>query len=180
MTRLPIGHYERLPVQLYDWTEDLFDAAARLIEMIGRDLPGVTVDHVGSTSVRGLRSKDVIDLAIETQPGRMDAAKRRLQELGFSKQFGPEPFSEDRPLRLGSIEHAGKHFRIHAHVVPAESGELEEMQRFRDLLRTDPDLQRAYVAEKERIIKAGILDGVDYARAKSTFVRNTIGLPPEE
>ena len=79
MTRLPIGHYERLPVQLHDWTEDLFDAAARLIEMIGRDLPGVKVDHVGSTSVRGLRSKDIIDLAIETQTGRMDAAKRRLQ-----------------------------------------------------------------------------------------------------
>lgn len=179
MTKPPIGHYERLPVQLHDWTEDLLDAAARLIEMIGTELPGVTVDHVGSTSVPGLRGKGIIDLSIETQPGRMDAAKERLQSLGFAKQAGPDPFPEDRPLRIGSIEHAGRHFRIHAHVTPVESGEAEDMRRFRDALRQDPGLQRAYVADKERIIAEGILDGVEYARAKGYFVRETIGLPPE-
>ncbi len=61
-------------------------------------------------------------------------------------------------MRVGSLGYDGDTFRLHVHVVPAGSGEPEELRAFRDRLRSDSGLLRRYVARKRRIIEGGTTD----------------------
>ncbi|HET9252435.1 MAG TPA: GrpB family protein [Candidatus Eisenbacteria bacterium] len=151
-------------------------AAATLIEWILARAPFLRVEHVGSTAVPGCGGKGRIDLLVAYPEGRLDDAKRALAALGFQPQQSREPFPEERPMRVGSMEWHGRLFPVHAHVVAASSPEAAEMLRFRDLLRADASLQRAYEDEKRRILEEGVLDGLDYARRKGDFIRRALGV----
>jgi GrpB-like predicted nucleotidyltransferase (UPF0157 family) len=97
-----------------------------------------------------------------------------LAGLGFQKQTGRDPFPENRPMRVGSLEFEGKRYPIHAHVVARGAAEAADMIRFRDRLRADPDLRAAYVARKREIIRGGVADSIEYSDRKGTFVRETL------
>ena len=62
-------------------------------------------------------------------------------------------------MRVGSFAHFGRSHRIHAHVMESGSAEAQDLIRFRDLLRQDIDLRRAYEAEKRAILARGITQG---------------------
>jgi GrpB-like predicted nucleotidyltransferase (UPF0157 family) len=51
------------------------------------------------------------------------------------------------------------------------------MLRVRDMLRDDPQLARAYEAEKRRLLSEGVLDGMDYAVRKSPFIKAVLAVP---
>ncbi|HET6660518.1 MAG TPA: hypothetical protein VFH16_11425 [Rubrobacter sp.] len=46
-------------------------------------------------------------------------------------------------MRVGSIRHDGVTFRLHVHVVPADSGEPDDLRAFREWLRADPEMMEA-------------------------------------
>lgn len=131
-------------------------------------------EHIGSSSAPGCGGKGYIDLLIIYPDGLLEVAKHVLAELGFQRQSSRDPFPEDRPMRVGSIEHQGNLYPIHAHVVAASSSEVDELLWFRERLRSDPTLQRAYEREKRRILQEGVLDGVDYAEKKGDFVQRVL------
>ncbi len=143
--------------------------------MIRERVPGIAVEHVGSTAVPGCAGKGVVDLMIPYWDGQLEPVKRTLEELGFQRQSTRNPFPEDRPMRIGSVEHEDRRFRLHVHVVPASSGEPEELRAFRNRLHTDPELLEAYVDLKRRIVEEGITDSVDYAGAKGCFIEEAWG-----
>lgn len=152
------------------------EVARRVAELIGRRLPDVAVEHVGSTAVPGCAGKGVVDLLVPYRDAdELAAIKQVLDDLGWQRQRSSTAFPEERPMRLGTLEHDGATFLLHAHVIPADSPEIAELRRFRDRLRADPRLVAAYVARKREIIGAGITDGHAYARAKGTFVVGTLG-----
>src|SRR5213592_3948389 len=128
--------------------------------------PQLQVEHVGSTAVPGCGGKGIIDLAILYPGGLLARAKGTLDGLGFQKQGGPEPFPEDRPMRVGGLEHEGRPFRIHAHVLALGSAEHEELVWFREVLRGDPALRHSYEDRKRAILAAGIHDSIEYCKAK--------------
>ena len=112
-----IGPYEQLPATCNDHDPRSFEVAKRVADLIESHLPDVKVEHVGSTAVPGCAGKGVVDLMVLYPPGRLPEVKDVLNALGFQRQTGRNPFPEDRPLRLGSIEHDGTRFRLHAHVI---------------------------------------------------------------
>jgi GrpB-like predicted nucleotidyltransferase (UPF0157 family) len=59
------------------------------------------------------------------------------------------------------------------------SAEAQDLIRFRDLLRQDIDLRRAYEAEKRAILARGITQGNEYSEAKGDFIRRALGNRPE-
>ena len=77
-------------------------------------------------------------------------------------------------MRVGSIRHDGDTFRLHVHVVPADSGEPDELRAFRGRLRADPEMREAYVQRKRGIIKGGTTDAMDYSIIKGSFVREAL------
>ena len=76
-------------------------------------------------------------------------------------------------MREGAAIHDGETFLLHVHVIPAVSPEVQEMLRFRDRLRADPELVAAYVARNRQIIASGVTDSLEYCYAKAEFVRVT-------
>jgi GrpB-like predicted nucleotidyltransferase (UPF0157 family) len=134
------------------------------------------VEHVGSSSIPGCGGKGYIDLLVTYRVGNLEVAKRVLSELGFQRQQSRNPFPEERPMRIGSIEHAGRVYLIHAHVVADTSSEVEQVLLFRNRLRSDGTLARAYEREKQRILAEGALDGKDYAIKKGAFIEQVLGV----
>lgn len=171
----PIGLYQDAPAVCKE-----YDSRAPLVAMYvagfiyTRRLPGVRVEHIGSTSVEGCAGKGIVDLMVLYPDGQLEAVKRALDEIGFQPQSNRDPFPEDRPMRVGSVEYDGSLFRLHAHVIWAGSPEAEGLQEFRDRLRGDETLRREYVAKKRAIIGSGVTDGVDYSIIKGEFVTQAL------
>lgn len=136
--------------------------------------PRLQVEHVGSTSVPGCGGKGIIDLAILYPEGLLNSAKAVLDGLGFQRQGGPEPFPENRPMRLGCVEYRGRPFRLHAHVIALGSDEHDEMVWFRETLIRDSELRQSYEEHKRAILAMGIDDSLEYCKAKGPFVSDML------
>jgi GrpB-like predicted nucleotidyltransferase (UPF0157 family) len=174
LSERPIGRYESVPAVCRPHDPRSPEVAETLSAMIQDQSPGLSVEHVGSTAVPGCAGKGVVDLTIPYREGQLETTRRVLEELGFQRQSTRDPFPEDRPMRVGSIEHEGDEFRLHVHVISTDSEEVRELRAFRDRLRSDPDLLGSYVERKRRIIEAGTTDSVDYAEAKGSFIVETL------
>lgn len=165
-----IGLYQSLPAACRNHDPRAAEVAEQISQMILVQLPSLTVEHIGSTSVPGCAGKGIIDLMILYSDGQLEAAKAVLDALGFQPQSTRDPFPEDRPMRIGSREYQGTTFQLHAHVIAASSSEASTLRAFRDQLRADSALRAAYVARKREIIAAGVTDSVDYCLAKGEFI----------
>ena len=129
--QLPIGHYQRVPVRVYQADPDAPEVARRLIALIATRWPATPAEHVGSTAVPGLAGKNTIDLLLAAEPAHIPAITQILLELGFQPQ-GPAAFPATRPMLWGAFRHGPTDYRVHVHVVPASSPEIAAMRGFRD------------------------------------------------
>jgi GrpB-like predicted nucleotidyltransferase (UPF0157 family) len=155
----------------YNWESSTVAGylASAIIEANDR----LKVEHIGSTAVPGCWGKGIIDLLVTHED--LQSAKNTLDGLGFQRQTGPEVFPESRPMRVGSIEFFGRIYRIHAHIIEEGSPEARDLVRFRDLLRADAELLRAYEAQKREILARGITKSTEYSKAKGDFIRRALG-----
>lgn len=151
------------------------EVARRVIDLIQERMPDAEVEHIGSTAIPGCAGKGVIDLMLLYQPGRLAAGRETLDGMGFQRHTLPGAFPEERPVRIGTIEHDGDVFRLHVHVIAADSPEVAEQRRFCDTLRADPALMAAYVARKQAVLAAGVTSGSEYSDGKDSFIRGVVG-----
>jgi len=173
-----ISSYQNLPASYHEYDPRSAEVAEMVARQITSRLSEVTAEHVGSTAVPGCGGKGIVDLMLLYQPGRLQAAKDTLDVLGFQRQTGRDPFPEERPMRVGSLQHAGKTFRFHVHVVAENSDEVRVLRSFRDRLRSDPELRAAYVACKRSILAAGVTDSLDYCEMKGIFIADWLQSHP--
>jgi GrpB-like predicted nucleotidyltransferase (UPF0157 family) len=166
--------YLKKPAVCEDWDPCAPDVARRVAWLIERWLPDVQVEHIGSTSIPGCAGKGVIDLQVVYPPGRLEIVKDVMARLGFQPQQSRDPFPEDRPMRVGSIEYGGKRYNIHAHVLAGDALEIGIDRAFRDRLCADPDAMQAYVALKRVVLESGVTDTLDYWAGKREFIEDLV------
>lgn len=166
-----IGTYEVRPAAYQPYDPRYPAVAAHLIALIEERMPVAHVEHIGSTAVPGCAGKGNIDLLMLYPPGHISQARGALDTMGFQRGTGRDAFPESRPVRIGTIEHDDTTFYLHVHVVAADAPEVTEQLAFREALRADATLVRAYEARKREVIAAGITYGPDYSRAKEAFIR---------
>ena len=150
------------------------EVAQRVAALIERRLPMAQVEHIGSTAVPGCAGKGVVDLMLLYPPGHLAAARDAVDALGFQRHDRPGAFPEERPVRIGMIEHDGDRFRLHVHIIAADAPEVAAQRRFRDRLRADPALVAAYVARKRAVLTAGVADSAGYNGGKAAFIQRVI------
>ncbi len=128
------------------WRQDFLKIEAELTEALGQLIIGI--EHVGSTSVRGLSAKPIIDIdvVIKDYSGLGDVVSA-LGRIGYQHEgnlgiAGREAFEYD------GKEHLQKH---HLYVCPEDSPELKRHLAFRDYLRIHP----AAIWEYSRIKEEG-------------------------
>ena len=165
-----IGPYEQSPAVCNEHDPRSFRVAEVVGDLIQTHLPHVKVEHVGSTAVPGCAGKGFVDLMVLYPPGQLPQVREGLDALGFQRQTGRDPFPEERPMRIGSIEFDGTRFPLHAHVIASDAPEVSEFRTFRDRLRGDPMLLEQYVALKRKIIGEGVTHSLVYSIRKGDFI----------
>ena len=113
-----IGPYASRPAVCRDYDPRAAAVARQVAALVSTHLPHVHAEHVGSTAVPGCAGKGIVDLLIPVPDGEMDKLKKLLDRLGFQRQTGSDPFSEDRPMRVGSWVQDGETFLLHIHSYP--------------------------------------------------------------
>jgi GrpB-like predicted nucleotidyltransferase (UPF0157 family) len=177
--RLPIGVYGVPAVVEYlPHNPEARRVAQALARLIAKRNAELQIEHIGSTAVPGCWGKGIIDLLVTYPAGSLRGARETLDCLGFQRQGGPEPFPESRPMRVGSFEYFGRSYRVHAHVIESGNAQAVNLLKFRDALRRDVDLRRAYEAEKRAILARGITQGTEYSKAKGNFIQRASATVP--
>jgi len=166
--------YRSMPAEFRAYYPQVVEVAHLLIATIRRVEPQLKVEHVGSTSVPGCGGKRIVDLAVLYPEDFLARARAILDHLGFQKQGGREPFPESRPMRVGCVEHDGRPFLIHAHIIALDSDEHRELVFFREALRASSTLRHSYEQRKRAILAMGIRDSIEYCEAKGAFITDAL------
>jgi GrpB-like predicted nucleotidyltransferase (UPF0157 family) len=152
-----------------------WESAYAAIEPVVRSACGeyaIDVQHVGSTSVPGLRAKPILDVAIGVRPGddvpegMIDA----LVGLGFI----------DRGAGAGSIgrllvwETEPGVRAVHLHIVGYGTRHWNDYVEFRDALRMDARLLADYEQVKDALAQQFSEDRSAYTSGKARFVEQAL------
>lgn len=125
------------------------------------------INHIGSTSVKGLIAKPIVDILMELpREYDIDKVAELLQSAGWIEMARN---GHERTLDLNKgYTPAGFAEKVyHLHVKP--SGDWGELY-FKDYLRAYPDTAREYEALKSLLQKQYAHDRDAYTNAKSEFV----------
>ncbi|HEX8360683.1 MAG TPA: GrpB family protein [Longimicrobium sp.] len=154
------------------WAERFAAEAGRIGEALGAH--AAAIEHVGSTAVPGLPGKPVLDVAIAVaSEDDADACIAPLVALGYEYRG---PYGDDPRRRYYVRDADGSRVaQIHLYVLPARA--WDEKLAFRDALRADPELARAYAEEKWRVADAVGWDKAAYSAAKGPFVEAVLARP---
>lgn len=127
------------------------------------------IEHVGSTSIPGVLSKPILDIAILVDS--LDTAeewKDPLAKLDYWYK-GIEP---DLPDRRFFAKGPREKRTVYLHVV--NKREFESLLKFRDALRANPSLVKEYV-DLKRDLAAKYKDTRDiYTRSKNDFITRVV------
>ena len=128
------------------WEEN----ARQVIRDIKTALGGVSVavEHIGSTSIKAIKAKPIIDIAVAVRD--YDAVIKKNEELekaGIIFRF------DERPEQLLYVkgDFVADTRTHHIHVVLHNSSEWNNYLNFRDYLNANTTAAKEYEAEKERL-----------------------------
>jgi GrpB-like predicted nucleotidyltransferase (UPF0157 family) len=169
-----IGQYYAIEARYIPYDSASPHAASLIVKKIQESCSDVKAEHIGSTAVPGCAGKGIIDLLVLYHVGMLVLARTGLDRMGFQRQRGPEPFPESRPMRVGSVEHLGRRYGVHVHVIEQGSDEAHNLLKFRDLLRANESLRRAYEMEKRAILARGVSKSNEYSDAKGEFIHRVL------
>lgn len=162
--------YPHQPVEYGD-SDPRAPAVAQLIgNHIRQHLPGIQIEHIGSTAVADCPGRGVIDLMLLYDAEPIDLILATLDALGFQWVQRNNDLPDEWPKGAGAIKYTGDVYRIHLHVLPRNHPDVRERRAFRDRLQSDTEFRAAYLAQKQAILAAGITDPIEYTAAKSEFV----------
>ena len=174
----PIGPYDApgapKVVDLRAWDARGPAAANSLVRMLQTALPGIAIEHVGSTAVPGCDGKGIIDLMLLIPDGHLSEVCAIIDGMGFQHQSGGKRHPDDRPMREGSFTFDGSVFRLHVHLIPESSAEVDRLRRFRDRLTANLELVVLYIEQKRRLIDAQISDRSTYTLGKKAFIESVL------
>ena len=126
------------------WQSAFEKIKGEIEEAIGNLILGI--EHVGSTSVKGMSAKPCIDLDVVIKDYTVFAAVvRKLAELGYMHE-GDLGIKDREAFQYTDKPHLMAH---HLYVCPAYSEELRRHITFRDYLRNNPEAVAKYSAVKE-------------------------------
>lgn len=154
-------------VSPYDpkWVSD-FAAIKREIEGALDDLI-LRIEHVGSTSVKGLSAKPIIDIDVVMKDYSVfDEIVTRLAKIGYQYE-GDLGIRHREAFRYQDKLHLQKH---HLYVCPQFSEELHRHITFRDYLRTHAEAVQEYSEIKEKAAELFPENIEKYIEYKSSYI----------
>ncbi len=161
---------------MVDWSPrwaDQFDEVAAVLRAALVGVPSASVEHVGSTSVRGLAAKPVLDIDVIVGRADVPAAVAALESVGY--------------LHRGDLGVAGREAfhppdgspRRNVYVCEAGTTNVRNHLAVREVLRTRDDLRRAYSDVKLALAADPEMDIDTYIAGKSEVVQQVLEVSGE-
>lgn len=166
------SHAQLLPPQP-SWKEKFQSERKRIKEIFGDD--SIAIEHIGSSSVEGLVSKPIIDIAVLISK-REDGDKF----IEFLSQLG---YWYDKPNSSGERHffRKGQPTEFHLSIAYVDKGSFWERQiLFRDYLRSHPEDRDEYARLKKELLKKDPTGNDDYIGGKKEFVLRILSLAKKE
>lgn len=157
----------KVTVLPYDegWTKAFEDIKAEISSALGS--LAVAIEHVGSTSVRGLPAKPCIDIDVVIEDCFVfDLVCRRLAGIGYIHE-GNLGIKDREAFKYTDKPHLMNH---HLYVCTKHSAELHRHIIFRDYLRSHPEAAQTYGEVKLRAAQLYPDDIDGYIEYKSACI----------
>lgn len=167
------GQGRGIVVVEYDpsWPQIFEKDKAAILRSLGPLVRGI--EHIGSTAVRGLAAKPIVDMLLGVDADDLDSIIEPLVEIGY--EYIPD-WEISMPMRryFRRLTPDGTHTH-HLHAVPYRGEFWRRDVAFRDYLRTHPEKAREYGDMKKRLAQQH-QGSIDYTFAKTEFVRSVEAL----
>ena len=154
-----------------DWPQHFLKIKAELVKVLTIHCQ---VQHVGSTSIPGMKAKPIIDIDVGLNNwADFEAVKKALAEIGYEHEgdkgiTGREAFCRNRKVHneiLDGIDH-------HLYVCSVDNEEYKRHILFRDYLRSHDEARDRYNHIKEEILaKVGSNNRAGYVQMKEEEYR---------
>jgi GrpB-like predicted nucleotidyltransferase (UPF0157 family) len=149
------------------WPARFVEQKTRLTMILNPWLAG-EIEHIGSTSVPGLRSKPIVDILASVQSlAASRAAMPILGEDGWL--FWPDDPNQD--YRLWFLRPNPTARTHHLQIIQHDHPSFRALIVFRDVLRRDVKARAAYSALKADLANEHQSDRNAYSNAKTEFVQ---------
>ncbi len=147
----------------------LYEEEKKLISfVIGEQ--ALDIQHVGSTSIPGVKSKPIIDIAIGVESLKdRDTCIKPLEEMGY--QYKNDSGVKGRYFFVKGSEDNRTHY---IHLVKLNSEQWKNFIFFRDYLRKNKKAVEKYNILKEKIAEKYKDDRDTYTLRKSIFIKKVI------
>jgi len=157
-------------VFLVAWTEEWEKEFIVEKILIEAEIGGLilAIHHIGSTAVKNLSAKPIIDIAIELREFQLgNQCIQGLKELGYSYK-GTDILPDRHYFSKGEP-------RTHQiHMYQTDNLFLKKQIAFRDYLMTNDTALKEYQELKEKLSQAHHTDKLLYADAKTGFVNSIL------
>jgi GrpB-like predicted nucleotidyltransferase (UPF0157 family) len=151
-----------------DWEHRFEWEKKSISEALGDSL--IEVEHIGSTSIKGLAAKPIIDIMAGVHNLELvDAWIPSLMEIDYEFVHKPE-FTDRRFFRKGLWGQG----ICHLHICEYDSTEWREKLLFRNYLRLHPEALREYASLKEELAQIHKFDRHAYTERKGPFIKKII------
>ena len=146
--------------------------------LIQNNLKNILIEHIGSTSIEGMKAKPIIDILIGVNSFPPDEnVITILQKVGYT--YMKEASVADR---LYFVKRSAISFNVH--IVEKESNIWKADLAFRDYMSGNPDEMARYAALKTKIIDSGVDTLLEYSALKADYIFTinnlVIGIPAAE
>ena len=133
-------------------------------------LEGVTLVHIGSTAIRGMRGKPMVDVAAIVRTENLRAAQQAFETLGFHRR-AVWVDKDEKPYVCASVDHDGRRFNINIHICHHGDPVHKDSLAFIDILERRPDLRRKYEEAKDRAHAIDPVNPEVYNREKAAVIQ---------
>lgn len=158
-----VPHHEK-------WVDEYQQAESRIRAVWGGNV--IDVQHVGSTTVRDIPAKPILDIAVRLHSIRnMDTAA--LLRLGYD-YCGPR--CDRGTHHLYVLRGANQISLRHVHRYDAGDDQCFQLIGFRDYLGAHPDVAQRYAELKEAPASRYPEDRVAYTKGREDFVQSIYAL----
>lgn len=147
-----------------NWPNEFDKIKDELLPAIGEDV--IAIEHVGSTSVKGLYAKPIIDIDIVIENGMFDTVKNDLVKLGYI-HAGDQGIIGREAFKYVDKQHLMDHY---LYVCNKNADELKRHIAFRNYLRTHDADRDEYSKIKLEMARKYPHDINSYTNGKSSII----------
>lgn len=146
-----------------EWAVMFEEEAARIKHVFRSTM--IEIHHIGSTSVKGLKAKPIIDIMpVVKNIECVDFFNEKMIHLGY------EPKGENGIANRRFFEKGGDDRTHHVHIFERGNNDISRHLAFRDYLRSHSDVAKKYGNLKEELAKQYPLDVKSYINAKAQLI----------